>query len=186
MQFDFFGTWEDSWQLLGSAMRSANLVLVPDLWYERPEPLLYRALDEDLKSVLRQRGRGFLWSESFGPLEQLFLRQPTGVMAGRYRIRAAKSDPVIDLMLPACYESEGVTNLGVGILGAPERTSVQAPDQNGRIDEVVASFGDVRLRFRQVLKRHKMRRWIWIGPDALRLVIEKKARLTAPGLSDSD
>ena len=64
-EFAFFGTWNDSWAVLDAIEQLGMFQMVPDRWYDAPEPLLCRHMDDSLKAMLRERRRLFLWSGAF-------------------------------------------------------------------------------------------------------------------------
>jgi hypothetical protein len=52
-EFAFFGTWDDSWAMLDAIEQLGMFWMVPDRWYEQPEPLVYKHVDDSLKEMLR-------------------------------------------------------------------------------------------------------------------------------------
>ena len=110
-EFAFFGTWKDSWAVLEAIEQLGMFWMVPDLWYERPEPLLYQHVDDSLKGMLTERRRLFLWSAAFAS-EFPPLREGSGATRGRYRVPTAIGVPLLQLVVPPCYEKDGVRNVG--------------------------------------------------------------------------
>jgi hypothetical protein len=180
-EFAFFGTWKDSWAVLEAIEQLGMFWMVPDLWYERPEPLLYQHVDDSLKGMLTERRRLFLWSAAFAS-EFPPLREGSGATRGRYRVPTAIGVPLLQLVLPPCYEKDGVLNVGAGDLIASSVVINPATQHEEPAAELLAAFDLVRSRLKQVLTRHKLKTWIWIGPEALRLLQQEQVRITAPNV----
>ena len=90
--------------------------------------------------------------------------------------------PLLDLVLPPCYDKDGFLNVGAGDLVASSVVINPQTQMEEPATELLAGFGLVRSRMKQVLKRHKLNRWIWIGPEARRLLQERRVRITSPSV----
>lgn len=55
-QFDFLGTWKDSWSIISAVLEPQDVCLIPDLKYEQPQPhsLMTLNLKAGYKEVLRR------------------------------------------------------------------------------------------------------------------------------------
>lgn len=158
-----------------------GLAFIVDVWVETPEPLIFREMDDVVKDMLKKRRTTYLWSESFGRLPRMH-KAESGERQGLYRPLASSDSAVMQLFIPPFYEEGGVMQLGAGSLSAPGSLLDTQTEEFLPTENLMAAFNDVRTRMKRVLKRHKMTKWIWIGPDGLRLVKEGAGRLTAPGL----
>lgn len=168
-ELQFVGTWEDSWSALDTILARGDVTLIPDLWYDEPTPLAFRAIDDTLKELLRQRRRVFLWSPEFSRHPPAFERLEFGPTAGKYQLRLSRGGPGLELSLPASFEARGVVHLNFGRLGYatatfdPETGGFEAPSR-----ELRAGYADVRSRLCQRLLWR--RRGVWMGWDAARLL----------------
>jgi hypothetical protein len=179
-EFSFFGSRRDSESLL-AVIAETGLAFIPDIWVETPDPLVFREMDDVLKDLLQKDRSVYIWSESLGRLPRMH-RADSGERRGLYRPLPYSDCAAISLFIPPFYEESGVMQLGAGRLSAPGTLMDTKTGESLPAANLVAAFSDVRALMRRVLKRHRMTRWIWIGPDGLRLVPEGKGRLTAPGL----
>src|SRR5258708_7404225 len=115
-QFDYLGSWDDSWMILDAILKKNGIHVIPDLWYEEPTATSFSTLNNELETVVQKKRRVYLWSEDFARVPPFLQRQNEGTMAGKYSIRPDIFGPVISLTLPACQDTEGLLNLRFGIL----------------------------------------------------------------------
>src|SRR6266540_1924481 len=114
-QFDFLGTWNDSWGILAAILGTNDYSLVPDLLYDKPEPLFVTEIDDSAKEMLLNGKRnGFLWSWQFSRFPPVMKRIEGGEAAGKYYVGLGEGGPYLRLVLPGGYEEGGVLNLGPG------------------------------------------------------------------------
>jgi hypothetical protein len=179
-EFAFFGTWNDSWAVLDAIEQLDMFWMVPDRWYERSEPLMCRHVDDSLKGMLRERRRLFLWSDAFAPTFPALRQQRSGPKSGYHNVPVGIGVPLLELVLPPCYEENDLLNVGAGDLAASQVVINPTTQREEPAPELLAGFELVRSQMKRVLTRHKLKRWIWIGPEALRLLQEQRVRITAP------
>ncbi len=177
-QFDFLGTWNDSWNLLGEILKRNDVKFVPDLKFNGPKPLYITYLDEEAKEVLRDRRNLYIWG-SFSIFPPCLDRIEEGQNAGKYSVWLAGGGPGLGLTLPACYEEGGLLNLGTGDLSYPKftfnpNTNLWEPPSPA----LKAGYKDIKARIKRHLVRHKLKTFIWIGKEALQLVKQNKAKIT--------
>lgn len=182
-QFDFLGTWEDSWALLDSILDREGVQALPDQWYGSNIPIGFSKLNEELKAILKKKRRLYLVSKDFSLLPPFLKKQNTGEMAGKYAIVETYAGPLISLTLPACYLKNDLTNLNFGALSYPTKIfnpvtrSLQPPSR-----ELKAAYNDIRQRSKRILVRHKIASsWIYIGRNAFNLLKAGDAEIAAPG-----
>jgi hypothetical protein len=177
-QFDFLGSWNDSWDIVAAILENKDLRLVPDLRYDKPEPLFATALDDSLKAMLLDRGNGFLWSTRFSRYPPVMGRIEGGEAAGKYTVSLTRGGPYLRLGLPFCYEEGGVINLAAGSLYYPSWfLNPEATVSEKASPELRAGFKDVKAVIRRHLVRLKSRPDIWSGREASRLVEGGRARV---------
>jgi hypothetical protein len=182
-QFDYLGTWNDSWQILARILERGGTRLVPDLWYTSPEPLYIEAIDSTAKEVLTKRRRLCIWADDFSRFPPIIKPVDYSRPDTLYTLQPTRGGPSIDFTLPPCYEEEGFTNLANGMCVAhghywnPESEVWERASAN-----LQAGRKDIVRRMKQYLVRYKFHKHIWIGPDGLRLLEEGKARITGYGL----
>jgi hypothetical protein len=177
-QFDFVGTWNDSWGILATILENSEYSLVPNLLYESPEPLFVTKIDDLVKAMLLDRGDGFLWSTKFSRFPPVMKRIEGGEAAGKYYVGLSEGGPYLRLTLPACYADEEVINLAPGHLYYPKWTT--RPGTHIAIrpsPELRAGFREVKAITERQLVRLKVRPDIWSGQEASRLVEEGRARI---------
>ena len=198
-EFDFYGTWNDDWRILGQVAAGTGARLIPDKWYETKQPEIYTELTEELKRDLMKK-RGVFVCPSDAPLypDCGLVQQTEGIMRGRYSVRHRELGDSLDLTLPSCFEKDGMLRLGNGSLFlAPQyyhhvTSSWERPAESLKVfyQEVrrilkrnllqIQTPESLRDRYREVqriLKRNlpQMREQtppskIWIGADAKRLL----------------
>lgn len=177
-EFDFLGSWSDSWGILAAILANSEYSLVPDLLYDKPEPLFVTTINDSVREMLLDRRNGFLWSTKFSRFPPVMWRIEGGEADGKYHVGLGEGGPYLRLVLPACYEEEGVLNLGLGSLYYPKWTTKPGTKI------VIKPSPELRRGFKEVksvLVRHlvplKSHPDIWIGQDANRLVEEGRARI---------
>lgn len=180
-QFNYLGTWDDSWTILAAVLARGDIRIIPDRWYETEFPSTYNLLNNELKSIVEHKRRIYLFSSAFSILPPFLVRQNRGLMTGKYSVQEEYAGPLLSLTLPACYNEGGYVNLNFGELSYPSRIidprtlKVEIPSQ-----AVLAAYNDIRIRLKRVLHRHKLpKNWIQIGPDALRLLRKGDARIVS-------
>lgn len=94
-QFDFAGTWDDSWRLLDAVLAPRDLSLIPDMAFATPEPVFFTALDDSLKAILRERRRVFLWSSKWCRFPASLAPHPAKELAGTYYVRFDVGGPLL-------------------------------------------------------------------------------------------
>lgn len=187
-QFDFIGAWTDSWQILNIILKRGDIALIPDFFYRTREPLFVTTLDERLKNMLMERRRVFLWSRHWSRFPPCLEPHPAKEMEGTYYVEFTKGGPLLDLSLPACYETDGVVNLAAGRLVLqrlyfnPDTSQWHHPSE-----EFKARFREVRSLIKTALVRHKIRNVaIWMGREALAMVQAGKAKVRGFGLKEEN
>ncbi len=178
-QFNFIGTWNDSWAVIEAILTRGETTLIPDLWYETSIPLSFHELDESLKSLLRQRRRVYIWCKAFSPFPPVLERQESGPNAGKYFVRLALGGPGLELTLPACFEAQGVVNLNFGSLSyARETFNPETRQWDKPSLELKAGYADVRAHLREHVLRQESD--VWAGPDAIQLLRKGRAKMVNP------
>ena len=177
-QLSFLGTWSDSWGILEAIFATKEYSLVPDLYYDKPEPFFATQVDDTLKSMLLDRINGYIWSTKFALYPPWMERTEAGKNAGKYSVSETREGPCLRLVLPACYEEGGFINLAPGMLSSPRWTikpRTNVPEKPS--PELRAGFKEVKAIIKRQLVRLKVRPDIWSGQEASRLVEEGRARI---------
>ena len=115
-QFDFLGSWDDSWRIMASILGINHIRVIPNLKFDRAEPTFISILDEGAKALLLQWRFVCLFSTKFSRFPPEMHRIEGGVNSGKYSVDLAAGGPGLGLSLPACYEKDGRWNLACGML----------------------------------------------------------------------
>jgi hypothetical protein len=176
-EFDFLGSWDDSWRIMASILQIDHIQVIPDLKFERPEPIFITALDDKAKELLLDRRNVFLWSRKFSRFPPAMVRIEGGVNAGKHFLDLSGAGPGLRLVLPACYEKDGLWKLAVGSLYYQKETfNPEAHLWEKPTPELIAGYKEVKGVLRPHLAaRHEFALHVPIGHDALRLLRERKA-----------
>lgn len=178
-QLDFIGTWNDSWAAIETILTRSGTTLIPDLWYDTSSPLLFDELDESLKSLLRQRRRLYIWCTEFSRYPPVLERQESGPNAGKFFLRLALGGPGLELTLPACFEARGLVNLNFGSLSyARETFNPESARWEKPSPKLKAGYADMRARLCEHVLRQERR--VWMGPEAMHLLREGRAKIVNP------
>jgi hypothetical protein len=177
-QFDFYGTWDDSWGIVAAILENKEYSLVPDLLYDKPEPVFVTKFNDIAKELLLQKRNAFLWSPKFSVFPPFMKRIEGGEAAGKFYVGLSVGGPYLRLFLPPSYEEGSVINLVLGSLHCPKWTT--KPGTYIAIKpspELRAGFKEVTAIIKRQLVQSKARPVIWIGQEASRLVEEGRARV---------
>lgn len=176
-QFEFYGTWDDSWQILGD-ITSHLFFLIPDRWYESSEIPKYNSLNNELKSTLRLKRRVFLWNQDFSVFSPGVRLQKAGSYSGKYQVGAEYGGPCLALTLPACSENENKLNLSCGQLTYPKE--FLHPETGNWVpasEKLKSGYKNVIVLIKKSLIKHKSKTAIWIGKNASQLLEQQKAEI---------
>jgi hypothetical protein len=101
-----------------------------------------------------------------------------GKNKGKYYVSLTKGGPYLRLVLPPCYEEDGVVKLAPGMLSSPRRTiNPQTNAIENPSPELQKGFNEVKAIIKRQLIRVKLRPDIWIGKEANRLLEQNRARI---------
>ena len=106
-EFDFYGTWEDSYVQLDRLAHLSRFILVVDMDYEEPVVLQSRILSEDFMAVVKQRPHLYLYSDEYSRFPAGFHTSGRGFMW----IDPHISGPALLLDLPICRQLEASLQL---------------------------------------------------------------------------
>lgn len=90
----------------------------------------------------------------------------------------------MSLLLPRPAERDGRLELHAGSLDVPGE--VIDPETHTHVPgiDIGRAFERVRAQAKKVLMRHRMSTWIWIGPDALRLLRAGRLKVVVNGVAE--
>ena len=111
-EFDFYGTWEDDWDLLQKLTNLGQFAFVMDKPYTEPVPFEFTDSSADFEAMLRERPRVYLLSEEYSRFSLQFHE-----VRGHWIIDEMSSGPALTLDLPTCFERDGKLCLREGYLG---------------------------------------------------------------------
>src|SRR5437016_1742370 len=151
-RFDYLGTWSDSWQLLTRVLERQGTTLVPDLWYRTPDPLHIGSMDNGAKNAIMQRRNVFIWGKDFSHSPPVL--KPVGEDTSDilYSLDATGGGPSLRLILPACYEEEGLSNLAGGMLVCHrEYLNLETQTWERPSPALKAAFKDILARMKRYL-----------------------------------
>lgn len=185
-QFDFLGSWDDTWKIMASILQIDRIQVIPDLKFDRPAPTFITVLDAPSIDQIMERRNVFLWSTKFSRFPPAMVRIEGGVNAGKYYLDLSGAGPGLRLVLPACYEKDDLWNLGAGSLYYQRETlNPETQLWEKPTPELIAGYKEVKGVLRpHLVARHEFALRVPIGHDALRLLREKKARI--PGWENED
>jgi hypothetical protein len=183
-RFEYFGTDGDAFRLLEAILGTGEYVLVPDMVYEEPQPVLWAQLSEEAKAIMRQWRRGFLWSDRYAQYPPIMKQLRVGKSVGKYMVNTSEGGPFIMFHMPACYEKGGITWIDFGYFDYPLRTfhpgTYHALPRSSALRE---SFRRLkRLMQRQfeplrVLPEDYLDGVIWMGAEGKHWLEEGRVRL---------
>ena len=178
-QFDFLGSWDDSWRIMASILGIDHIRVIPNLKFDRAEPTFISILDEGAKALLLQWRFVCLFSTKFSRFPPEMHRIEGGVNSGKYSVDLAAGGPGLGLSLPACYEKDGRWNLACGMLYYARNTlNRETGLWEKPTPELVAGYKEVKgVIRRHLVGRHDFAKGVPIGRDAIRLLQEGKARV---------
>ncbi|HJT34424.1 MAG TPA: hypothetical protein VJ783_20500 [Pirellulales bacterium] len=170
-EFSFFGTWNDSWELLGSILEVEGPKFVPDLKYDTDEPLFISTVDDSFKAMMLERRHTFIWSSNFSVFPPLLRRISAGAAKGKYFVDLSARGPALELTLPVCYRGARGLELGAGVLAYGRRTFNPSNGAwEGPSGQLIRGYAEVKNRLKDRLVRGPRTRNKWFGPEALRLI----------------
>lgn len=182
-QFDFLGSWDDSWKLVDSLLNRPGTTLYLDYWYKEPVRLCIKQLAMREKELLRKHKGVFICGEDFSLLPPQFSKVGNGEVL--YRLRENEGGPCLDLGLPACYERDGIINLAHGMFSYSHTyLNPESQQWEPASPQVIAAYKEIQGLFKQHLVRHKFHKYIWTGRHALQLIQSGKARIRGFGLPE--
>jgi hypothetical protein len=172
-QFDFFGTWFDSWTIVEAVLRLGQVEIIPDLWYEHPNCVRISTLTERWKQLLQSRRRFFIVREGMPLRANGFVKQITGNRAGQYRIDLVSLALGVECTLPACYEEDGRVMLGSGSIYLADEFWLEPSEQIAvpPDDDTIMLYKQVVECVKQNCVQQRLIRFKgWIGKDGAKLL----------------
>ena len=190
-QFDFLGTWTDSWAILASILETTGTFFVADAKYEQPEPLFLRTVDEIRAECLKGNyGRFYVASDAFSVWQPCFRQTSLG-----WYVSDRRGGPLLELVLPSCYVYDNVGQPMQAFSGGKELhlacgTLMHQPayhnPANGMWEPpsaaLKAGYKEVLRRMKAQLVRHRFHEPIWTGRDALHEIENGNATIHGFGL----
>jgi hypothetical protein len=184
-QFNYYGTWNDSLDVVQAILKRGDIRVIHDsgIWH-RPVAKYFHVLTEELETLLKTRPFLFLYGK-FSRFEPGFVLQENGPNAGTYWVSIKRGGPGLELGLPVCFENNGTICLGSRFLAYPaEYLNPETHLWERQCEEVRSTFSELRLLMKKCcLKRKKMNSPLFIGPRALELLNQGKARIIDRGVS---
>lgn len=176
-QLNFFGTWDDSWRILGAILEHPEFCILPDSRYSDSAPFEGRVLDTTLKQLCAERGAAYIWSSSFSVSPPFMVRVEEGKNAGKFFLDLSYGGPGLALHLPGCYEKDNRVQLTPGSLWYPKKTfDSQSQLWKPPSFELKAGFRAVRdIIKRQLVELTNGANRILVGSDARRIIEENRA-----------
>ena len=102
-QFDFWGSWDDSFAIIAAILGTGKAVAFPSKPYKEPKARFFDKLTPELQEIAKDRGKLFLWLPGISdPIPIQFERWDSGIYAGQYFV--TDDGPYLNLALPGCYE----------------------------------------------------------------------------------
>lgn len=181
-QFGFFGTWDDSWNLLSLLERRGDVSFILDVWRSSPEIQVFSIVSHRFRGMLRDHPRLFVLPRIYLDAPGRATLQNSGEKSGQYFMRET-GGPFLSLTLPACYEESDCICLNTGRLSYPVKYFDYCTDDGlPAPDALKLTYRDIVKSFKKALLKHKVNSTVWIGHHALKLLKEGRARIVALGV----
>jgi hypothetical protein len=183
-QFDFLGSRIDSQNLLTMLLERPGTTLIADLWYKRPEADCIAYVDKNALELLMKRRGVYIWAEDFSHFPPV-LAKVDDTPPVLYSIQPKLGGPCLELTLPPCYEQEGFIHLAHGILSHQrEYFNPESRVWERASPQLIAGYKNVQRLMKKYLVRHRFHEPIWVGPDALTLLEQGRAKICGFGLHE--
>ena len=189
-EFNFFGTLNDTLEILKRIKQLDDFKFVANKRYKEPNPLYFEDFTIETLEKIYQNYDLFLWSNSYSQFPPSF-DTPNGI--GEMRIQVFDSGPMIELYFPSQLKQDGMIYLRSGhIMYQPLYIN---PTDNSRYktpEPLKSMFNKIKsLIIKLSVKRYipieifsiKIVEWlscsepIWIGPDAYYLLENSLAEI---------
>src|SRR4051812_44477327 len=101
-EFYFYGSWDDSFAIIGAILDTGRVTAFASKPYMEPKARFFNKLTPELQEIARARGALRLWLPGISSFPLQFGRWDSGVYAGQYFV--TDGGPYLNLSLPGCYE----------------------------------------------------------------------------------
>jgi hypothetical protein len=115
-QFDFFGSWNDSKNILNQIITFGDIKIIPNMAYRKPEVLQLQTISEIELEIIRKNHSVFLASDTFARFPIKFWGPDS---RGDLSIHQLLSGPIMIMGLPDIYEEDGMLRMGAGDIRYP-------------------------------------------------------------------
>lgn len=190
-EFEFYGTFEDSWTQLERLVAANRFTFLIDMAYKERKPFEFKELTEEIKQILIRHPKVFLWSDVYSRFPPFFTQSNDGI----FSIYPLKGGPSLELSFPRSFEHETKTRLVAGYL--MHQTSYANAEIGGNYivpEELRHAYAVVK----QILQRNLVKRYAqvhifrnglprdevdicWIGQNALALLDAGTAEIQIAG-----
>lgn len=189
-QFDFYGSWDDSFAILAAILATGKAVAFYSKPYLEPKARFFDRLTPELEEIAMARGGLYLWLPGISSLPLRFGQWDSGIYAGQYFVLGG--GPYLDLALPGCYEEgpegahpsrsvDGGIRLAAGFLSCDHEFYVPEAEIVVKMPKAAQERDE---EFRKIIKAHCKRfgpKKQWVGHHAIKLLEEGKAKVTGFG-----
>ena len=195
-QFDFLGTWQDSWEIITSILKPGDASLIADVTYDMPQAPLLTSIDDIQQQCFVGQRKFFVHSTKFSRNPLHWSQIDAGPNQGKNFIAERKGGPLLTLALPPCYRYDSQHNatnafedgsdlhLGCGTLLCHRRYwNEQALNWELPSEAVKSGYKEILQRMKTHLVRHQFHVPIWVGKDALKQIQTGKASIDGFGLN---
>jgi hypothetical protein len=180
--FEHYATFDESIAMLRDLTAKGFRVIHNPGVFDEPSAPQHAEVTDELVALLREQSYYFLVGD-FSRYPPQFRRIAAGDAAGKYKIEDLDEGPVMPSSLACVREIEGAPTLVLGYVALtdqlrnPETGAWEKPSPEAR-----AAHRLVVSTMKKHLVTHQLGMKFWIGPDALRLFTEGKARITDWGI----
>lgn len=179
-QFDFWGSWDDSFAIITAILSTGKALAFPDMPYAEPQVRFFEQLTPEFQTIARARGKLFLWLPGISDsLPIRFGKWDSGIHAGQYFVTG--SGPYLELVLPGCYREGGLIQLRSGFLACDHEFYL--PDAK-IVVAMPRAAQELHDEFVKIIKSHCKRfgpKKRWVGHHARKLLEEGKAEVASAG-----
>lgn len=195
-QFDFLGTWQDSWEIVASILKPGDASLIADATYDMRHAPLLTSVDDIRQQCFAGHRKFFIQSTEFSHNPLHWSQIDAGQNQGRYFVDERKGGPLLILALPPCYRYDAqlkATNaldngpdlhLGCGTLHCQRQYwNEQAQIWEAPSEGVKTGYKEILRRMKMHLVRHAFHEPIWVGKNALKQIQSGNASIDGFGLN---
>ncbi len=182
-EFHFYGSYDDTLQILQALLRYDGIAFTPRLNYPGPIPPSFHDVTNELRDAIHIN-RGLILTGPFSETPLVLQEITGGKYDGTFVLDTTRGGPFLELELPMCKKLDGVHwHLGPGSLFHPR----EFWDESGNNRIPLSGSSKAAYEFlvnaiKSVVRRKKIGESTrWIGPSAISLLDRAEALILVQG-----